>query len=246
MDAIYCLAVRFKAAKQDPRVTRRSASDGADFLYVGDVPGPFSMLRWNQVFMQFFASERDGEAPFFLANRNRIRPYTYPAAMADLKERCARVGVDGSRYGLHGIRVAGYDASVRANGHEVTICHGLWAGPASANRHHRFDVSSEIVPMAANMVRYHTVGERRVGFESSSSGPECPTSIGSAADTALWWRMSFKRGRYNHGGGLPRMEPVSGKVLGMLVQKERHGALGVRGVRRTLDLPPLLRRRWRK
>ena len=142
------------------------------------------MLRWNQVFMQFFASERDGEAPFFLA-RNRIRPYTYPAAMADLKERCVRVGVDGSRCGLHGIRVAGYDASVRANGHEVTICHGLWAGPASANRHHRFDVSSEIVPMAANMVRYHTVGERRVGFESSRSGPECPTSIGSAADTAL-------------------------------------------------------------
>ena len=31
MDAVYCLAVRFKAVKQDPRVTRRSASDGADF-----------------------------------------------------------------------------------------------------------------------------------------------------------------------------------------------------------------------
>ena len=39
--------------------------------------------------------------------------------------------------------------------------------------------------MAANMVRYHMAGERRVEFESLSSGPEGPTSMGSAADTAL-------------------------------------------------------------
>ena len=74
VDALYCLAVRFKTEKQDPRNTRRSASDGGDWSYVGDVPGPFSVLRRFQVFMRFFAAERDaGEAPFFLA-RDRGTP----------------------------------------------------------------------------------------------------------------------------------------------------------------------------
>ncbi len=49
-----------------------------------------------------------------------VRPHTYAAAMADLKTRCARVGVDGSRFGIHGIRVAGYNASVRANAGHVS------------------------------------------------------------------------------------------------------------------------------
>ena len=106
--------------------------------------------------------------------------------MADLKTRCARViGVDGSRFGIHGIPVAGYNASVRANGHDVTVCHGLWAGPSSANRYHRYDVSTEIVPMAANMVRHHMAGERRVGFESLSAGPEELASTQAADDTTM-------------------------------------------------------------
>ena len=134
--------------------------------------------------MQFFAAERDGEAPFFLA-RDRVRPYTYAAAMADLNTRCARVGVDGSRFGIHGIRVAGYNASVRANGHDVAICHGLRAGPSLANRYHRYDVSTKIVQMAANMVRHPMAGERRVGFESLSAGPEDLTSIRATDDTTM-------------------------------------------------------------
>ena len=106
--------------------------------------------------------------------------------MADLKTRCARViGVDGSRFGIHGIPVAGYNASVRANGHDVTICHGLWTGPCSANRYHRYDVSTEIVPMAANMVRHHMAGDRRVGFESLSAGPEELASTRAADDTTM-------------------------------------------------------------
>ena len=105
--------------------------------------------------------------------------------MADLNTRCARVGVDGSRFGIHGIRVAGYNASVRANGHDVTICHGLWTGPCSANRYHRYDVSTEIVPMAANMVRHHMAGDRRVGFESLSAGPEELASTRAADDTTM-------------------------------------------------------------
>jgi len=39
--------------------------------------------------------------------------------------------------------------------------------------------------MAAKMVRHHMAGERRVEFESLSSGPEGLTSIRSAANTAL-------------------------------------------------------------
>ncbi len=179
---------------------------------MGDVPGPFSVLRRLKVFMHFFAAERDGEAPFFLA-RDRVRPYTYATAMADPKTRCARVGVDGSRFGIHGIRVAGYNASVRANGHDVTICHGIWAGPSSANRYHRYDVSTEIVPMAANMVRHHMAGDRRVGFESLSANPEELASIHAADDTTMGGSV-IERTLHPRRGGNPRSSPSEEELAG--------------------------------
>ena len=175
----------------------------------------WSVLRRFQVFMQFFAAERDGEAPFFLA-RDRVRPYTYAAAMADLNTRCARVGVDGSRFGIHGIRVAGYNASVRANGHDVAICHGLRAGPSLANRYHRYDVSTEIVQMAANMVRHPMAGERRVGFESLSAGPEDLTSIRATDDTTMVENvvqertLQPRRGSTPEAGSSPSEEELAG------------------------------------
>ena len=120
VDALYCLAVRFKTEKQDPRNTRRSASDGGDWSYVGDVPGPFSVLRRFQVFMRFFAAERDaGEAPFFLA-RDRGTPTHICRGYGGPEDKMCAGGVDGSRFGIHGIRVAGYNASVRANAGHVS------------------------------------------------------------------------------------------------------------------------------
>ena len=135
VDGVWCLAVRFKKIKQDPRITRPSAAPGeGDWAYVGDAPGPFSVLKWFQAYMQFFPQGREPEDPFFLA-RDRTRPYTYSAAMSDLRQRCARIGVDGNLYGIHGLRVEGYNASLRANGEKRTVAHGLWSGPSAAGRY---------------------------------------------------------------------------------------------------------------
>lgn len=84
--------------------------------------------------------------------------------MSDLRNICARVGVDGSLYGLHGLRVKGYNVSLNANGENRTVVHGLWSGPKSAGRYLRLDVPNDIVPMANNMVQLHQ--ERNGGATS--------------------------------------------------------------------------------
>ena len=157
VDGVWCLAVRFKKIKQDPRITRPAAAPGdGDWAYVGDAPEPFSVLKWFRSYMQFFPHGRAPEDPFFLA-RDRTRPYTYSAAMSDLRQRCERIGVDGGLYGIHGLRVEGYNASLRANGEKRTVAHGLWSGPPAAGRYLRLSVPNEIVPMADNMVRLHNM-----------------------------------------------------------------------------------------
>ena len=155
VDGAWCLAVRFKKIKQDPRITRPAAAPGeGDWAYVGDAPEPFSVLKWFRAYMQFFPQGREPGDPFFLA-RDRTRPYTYSAAMSDLRQRCARINVDGNLYGIHGLRVEGYNASLRANGEKRTVAHGLWSGPSAAGRYLRLSVSNEVVPMANNMVQLH-------------------------------------------------------------------------------------------
>ena len=88
------MAVRFKKIKQDPRITRPhtrpEVAAAGDWAYIGDSPEPFSILKWFKACMQFFPHGREPEEPFFLA-RDRTRPYTYSAAMADLRTSvCAR------------------------------------------------------------------------------------------------------------------------------------------------------------
>ena len=162
VDGVWCLAVRFKKIKQDPRITRSAATADGDWAYIGDSPEPFSILKWFKAYMQFFPHGRQPEEPFFLA-RDRIRPYTYSAAMADLHTRCARVGIDGALYGIHSLRVLGYNASLRANGEKRTVAHGLWSGPKAAGRYLRLDVATEIIPMAANVVNYYVGGGEQEG-----------------------------------------------------------------------------------
>ena len=179
VDGTWCLAVRFKKVKQDPRVTRPAASaPGGDWAYVGDSPEPFSVLKWFKAYMNFFPRGRAPEDPFFLA-RDMSRPYTYTAAMSDLRRRCARVGVDGLLYGIHGLRVEGYNKSLRANGESRTVMHGLWSGPPAAGRYLRLSVADDIVPMAGNMVQLHMESSRDVpSDDDSEASPEAPSSSG--------------------------------------------------------------------
>ena len=156
----YALAVRFKAIKQDPRIERANArgdgtergasrKGGADWSYVGKVPGSiFCPFLWYRRFMSFFSAARCATDPFFLA-RDQRRPYTYTAAMADLKMFLARVGSD-TDFGIHGLRVAGYNASKSAVGLELTVAHGGWESSAHS-RYERFPLRT-VFSMAASMV----------------------------------------------------------------------------------------------
>ena len=70
----------------DPAGEGRGASrrGGADWSYIGDVPGSIlSPFKWYRLLMSFYEGPRDPTEPFFLS-RDRVRPYTYAAASADL------------------------------------------------------------------------------------------------------------------------------------------------------------------
>ena len=107
--------------------------------------------------MSFFPEGRRPEEPFCLA-ANRDKPYTYRCASADLRARLMRVGERPDLATLHGVRVEGYNCSLRANGERRTVIHGLWSGPQSAARYLRLDIATEIVPMAGNVVRRYQNG----------------------------------------------------------------------------------------
>jgi hypothetical protein len=145
-----CLDVNFKGIKQDPRVQRPTARGGVDYSTVGDVPGTmFSVVDWYLALSKHYGGPRDPDAPFFM-NRAREHAYTYGMAMADMKMMLRRVGCAES-YGLHSLRVLGYNLSKRGNGESLTVAHGLWFSDAH-ERYERFPMS-DVVMIPANMVR---------------------------------------------------------------------------------------------
>lgn len=164
----WVLWVRFKGFKQDPRIQRPEASHavpgvpfdpdvgdsfGRDWVPVGDVDDPlFSVSRWFIRHAQLLQRKRVGLEPMFLA-RDRTRPYTYSAAMTDLRERLRRVGGDAT-LGLHGFRVLGYNLSKRSNGEELTVAHGGWRSQAHS-RYERF-----------RLVDVYSIPSKMVGAQS--------------------------------------------------------------------------------
>ena len=63
-----------------------------------------------------------------------MRPYLYRKAMDDARALYARVVTEeeAKAYGLHGLRVAGYDEARRRN-RELAVAHGGWESTAHAN-----------------------------------------------------------------------------------------------------------------
>ena len=62
---------------------------------------------------------------------------TYRQAIAIFREQLKRVSPDDFAFGLHGLRVTGYNLSVEANGEALTVAHGLWTSSAHT-RYARF------------------------------------------------------------------------------------------------------------
>lgn len=155
----YALMARCKGNKTDRRIERPTArGDGSnpggaqlggnDWATVGDVPGIFSVFTWYRRLMTFYTGPRPPTDPFFMA-KDRKRAYTYTAAMSDFHALLARVS-DDIAYGLHGLRVLGYNLSLSTNGEAITVAHGGWESSAH-HRYHRFHMLS-VLAIAANMV----------------------------------------------------------------------------------------------
>jgi hypothetical protein len=156
--------ILFKSVKQDARVERPQArgEDGTpgDWAYVGDVPGTiFSVVDWYMALCKHTGKRLDKAAPFFLA-KDKQRPYTYRCAMSDLHRMLDAVGCT-ERYGLHGLRVLGYNLSKRANGVDLTVAHGLWMSSAHT-RYERFSMQ-QVMCIPRNMVGCEEVVEQPDG-----------------------------------------------------------------------------------
>ena len=136
-DGSLYVAIRMKGNKVDPRMERPEAQGDGDWTPVGDVPGTvFSIVEWFLLLVKLKPTEPSDDAPFFVA-RDGVRAYRYQDAVDDMRTLFARVdGVeDPSRYGAHGLRVAGYNNSKRGNGEDITVAHGMWRSTA----HKRYD-----------------------------------------------------------------------------------------------------------
>jgi hypothetical protein len=155
----FALFVRFKRVKQDARIqrpeVRGDGSDpgaaregGSDWSIVGDIPGHvLSPFMWYRLLMSFYPNGRDPAAPMFLS-LDRIRPYIYSAALADVKMLVGKVQED-TDFGIHSARVGGYNASLRSNGEELTVAHGLWRSRAHSRYQRWTDV--EVAGIVAAM-----------------------------------------------------------------------------------------------
>ena len=155
----WAMKILMKSNKTDPRLERPEArgdgSDphaskrgGADWLYVGDVPDSIlSIFKWYRRLMSFFGGPRDPSSPMFLS-RDQVRPLTYTGAMGDFHKLLRRV-TDDIGYGLHGLRVLGYNCSKEANGEDLTVAHGGWKSTAH-KRYARFP-NRLVLGMASRM-----------------------------------------------------------------------------------------------
>ena len=165
VSGVYVLAVRFKSIKQDRRIERpeargdhrldvpqgEAARGGSDWSFVGDLPGhALSPFKWYRLLMSFYPGPRAETSPFFLSV-DHTRPLTYAGAMSDFKKLLHRVSPDDTDYGLHGLRVEGWNLGAAVDP-DLAEAHGGWK-PGNASRYSRFQLSS-VFNLSRGMVAY--------------------------------------------------------------------------------------------
>jgi hypothetical protein len=189
VSGIYVLAVRFKSIKQDRRIERpeargdhrldvpqgEAAKGGSDWSFVGDLPGhALSPFKWYRLLMSFYPGPRAETSPFFLSV-DKTRPYTYPAAMSDFKKLLRRVSPDDVDYGLHGLRVEGWNLAAAVDP-DLAEAHGGWK-PGNASRYSRFDLSS-VFNLSKGMVAFHAVPGDGVTAETAIDADARDPAVG--------------------------------------------------------------------
>ena len=145
------LAVRLKTTKTDQRLERPEAAGNEDWILIGDLPGSqFSILDWVQRLFRLHGGARDPESPFFIdamsapaLHAGAVRPLRYASAIAGARHLWARASSasEAARYGLHGLRVTGYDsARTGPQGEELAVAQGGWRSLAH-RRYARFQLA---------------------------------------------------------------------------------------------------------
>ena len=178
--------VRLKGIKQDPRMQRPEAAGNEDWIVIGDVPGSdFSIMFWVQLLFSFHQGARDQDAPFFV-DRDRRRPYLYSKATVDIRALWAAVvgQAEADSCGLHGLRVAGYDAARRGpGGEELAVAQGAWRSTAY-RRYDRFD-EAEVRGLAAAIVDQLVEPDASNPFPRERPEPQGVPLV-SSSSSSLW------------------------------------------------------------
>ena len=178
--------VRLKGIKQDPRMQRPEAAGNEDWIVIGDVPGSdFSIMFWVQLLFSFHQGARDQDAPFFV-DRDRRRPYLYSKATVDIRALWAAVvgQAEANSCGLHGLRVAGYDAARRGpGGEELAVAQGAWRSTAY-RRYDRFD-EAEVRGLAAAIVDQLVEPDASNPFPRERPEPQGVPLV-SSSSSSLW------------------------------------------------------------
>ena len=136
------LGVRLKSIKQDSRMERPEAAGNEDWVMVGNAEGVFSILLWMTRLFAFHGRARDPDGPFFVDN-DRVRALTYSRALTLVRALWAKASspAEAKKYGLHGLRVAGYNAGKRGSGGTaLAVAQGGWQSSAH-ERYERFRLS---------------------------------------------------------------------------------------------------------
>ena len=143
---------------QYPRMQRPEAAGNDDWIVVGDIPGDpeFSILTWVRLLFSFHGGSRPNKSPFFVDDANHSMAFaalTYGQAMKQFRKLLSKVctPAEAKRYGLHSLRVAGWNGARRGPaGEDLAIAQGGWHS-GSQKRYDRFQ-ADEICDLPRHVI----------------------------------------------------------------------------------------------
>jgi hypothetical protein len=196
-----CMAIRFQALKQDPRVERPEAAGNNDWAYIGSIPdSKWCPLMWAKRLQAFHGHREDKDSPYFVSPWDRSKAYLYGAALSKFHRLQKAVGVpDEELTSFHGLRVCGYNRTKRSLGEDLAVAHGMWKSTAHT-RYDRFEMSSVVrIPAAiagldsGDALDPFEDGEREAGSSrvpvvrrsaAQAAGPSEPEGFNNVVDEA--------------------------------------------------------------
>ena len=132
--------VRLKIIKQDQRMERStSCATEGDWVVIGSTDdSSLNIVWWLREYYRLLGGPRPVDSPFFEREPHSKKPLLYRHALQQMRALWARVRTseEASTYGLHGLRVEGYNKTARHD-RTLAIVQGGWEPEARANE--RYD-----------------------------------------------------------------------------------------------------------